>query len=77
MPTVIKRELNRGRLRIARAHAYIGGMNDVQYLTKKLKAAERELDAATARMALNAAAKRLMRAKEVLKRLELAGSPGD
>jgi hypothetical protein len=45
-------------------------MNNLAYWTKRLKEAERELDAATRLADLNAAAKKLMRAKEALKRLE-------
>jgi hypothetical protein len=46
-----------------------------KFWQKALKEAERELDATTTRSALSAAAKRLMRAKAELKRLEAAGPP--
>jgi hypothetical protein len=45
-------------------------MWDTTFWTKKLKEAERELDAATQLVDINEAAKKLMRAKEALKRLE-------
>jgi hypothetical protein len=45
-------------------------MNDQAYWTKKLQEAERELDAARTRTAVNAAAKKLHLAKAELKRLE-------
>jgi hypothetical protein len=45
-------------------------MDDREYWTKQLREAERELDAATRRSDVNAAAKRLQRAKAQLKRLE-------
>jgi hypothetical protein len=41
----------------------------LKYWQKALREAERELDAATTRSALDAAAKKLMRAKAKLKRL--------
>jgi hypothetical protein len=47
---------------------------DRDYWTKQLREAERELDAATTRTALNAAAKRFMLAKTELKRLEAAAT---
>jgi hypothetical protein len=52
-------------------------MSDRDYWTKMLKTAESELDAARTRTALSAAAKKLMRAKAELKRLEgmPAGAP--
>jgi hypothetical protein len=62
--------LNRRHLRFACARRYIRGMTDREYWTKKLQEAERELDAATTRTAVNAAAKRVMLAKRELKRLE-------
>lgn len=40
---------------------------DLKFWTKALKEAERELDAATTRTALDAAAKKLMRVKAELK----------
>jgi hypothetical protein len=43
---------------------------DLKFWQKALREAERELDAATMRTALDAAAKELMRAKAELKRLE-------
>jgi hypothetical protein len=43
---------------------------DVQYWTKALKDAEAELEAARTRTAVNAAAKKLQRAKAELKALE-------
>jgi hypothetical protein len=63
-------KLNRGRLRFARARRYIPAMDDRAYWTRKLQEAEAELDAATTRTAINAAAKRLQRVKAELKRLE-------
>jgi hypothetical protein len=45
-------------------------MNDLTYWTTKLQEAECELDTAKTRTALDTAAKKLMRAKEALKRLE-------
>jgi hypothetical protein len=45
-------------------------MTDREYWTRKLQEAERELEAATTRSDVNAAAKRLQRAKAELKRLE-------
>ena len=49
--------------------AYIAAM-DLKFWQKVLREAERELDAATTRTALDAAAKKLMRAKAELKRLQ-------
>jgi hypothetical protein len=43
---------------------------DLNLWKKALREAERELDAATTRTALDAAAKKLMRAKATLKRLQ-------
>ena len=43
---------------------------DVKFWRKALRNAEQELDAATTRTALDAAAKKLMRAKAELKRLQ-------
>jgi hypothetical protein len=62
--------LNRQRLRFAQAPAYIGGMDDLTYWTRKLREAEQELDAARTRTAVNAAASKLQRAKSALKRME-------
>jgi hypothetical protein len=45
-------------------------MDDREYWTKQLREAEAELEAATRRSDVNAAAKRLQRAKAELKRLE-------
>jgi hypothetical protein len=45
-------------------------MDDREYWTKQLREAERELDAATRRSDVNAAAKRLQLVKAELKRLE-------
>jgi hypothetical protein len=59
--------LNAGHLRFARACSYIPAMNDLAYWTNKLKEAERELEAATKRSEINAAAGRLMRIKAELK----------
>jgi hypothetical protein len=42
---------------------------------KAFKEVDRELDAATTRNALDAAAKKLQRAKAELKRLKVAGTP--
>jgi hypothetical protein len=50
--------------------SYIPAMNDLAYWTKRLQEAERELDAATRRSDVNAAAKKLQMAKAELKRLE-------
>jgi hypothetical protein len=54
--------LNRGDLCVAWAGAYIAA-TDLRYWMKALRGAERELDAATRLTDVNAAAKRLMRAK--------------
>ena len=52
-------------------------MSDREYWIKALKAAESELDAAKKRTEVDAAAARLMRAKQELKRLEAkAGAAG-
>jgi hypothetical protein len=61
--------LNRRHLRIASVRAYIAAM-DLKFWQKALREAERELDAATTRTALDAAAKKLMRAKAELKRAQ-------
>jgi hypothetical protein len=45
-------------------------MDERDYWTRELRETERELDAATRRSDVNAAAKRLQRAKAQLKRLE-------
>jgi hypothetical protein len=45
-------------------------MNDQAYGRRKLQEAERELEAATTRTAVNAAARRPMRVKSELKALE-------
>jgi hypothetical protein len=58
-----KEPLYRGPIRFARASAYIPAMDDLAYWTKKLQAAEQELDAATTRTAINGAAKRVLLAK--------------
>jgi hypothetical protein len=68
--------LNRGQLRFACARAHIAAMSDREYWTKKLKDAERELEAATRLSDVNTAAKKLMRAKAELKRLEQAAAAG-
>jgi hypothetical protein len=47
---------------------------DLKFWQKVLREAERELDAATTRTALDAAAKKFMRAKAELKRLEVKAS---
>ena len=65
-------QLNGQRLRFARAGAYIPAMDDLAYWTKKLQEAERELEAARTRTAVNAAAKKLHLAKSELRRLEKA-----
>jgi hypothetical protein len=67
-------QLNRGRLRFARGRAYMPAM-DRDYWTKELREAEAELAAAKRRTELNAAAKRLQRAKTELKRLEAVQWP--
>jgi polyhydroxyalkanoate synthesis regulator phasin len=48
----------------------IAGMDDRAYWQKELREAEQELDAATRRSDVDAAAKRLRRAKAELKTLE-------
>jgi hypothetical protein len=53
--------------------AYIAAM-DVKCWQEALREAQRELDAATTRTALDAAAKKLMRAKAELKRLQAEAS---
>jgi hypothetical protein len=45
-------------------------MNDLTYWSRRLQAAERELDAATKRSEVNLAARRYMRIKAELKALE-------
>jgi hypothetical protein len=45
---------------------------NVRYWTSILREAERELEAATTREAMNAASRKLMDAKRKLKRLQLA-----
>jgi beta-glucosidase-like glycosyl hydrolase len=50
-------------------------MNDLTYWTTKLKEAERELDAATRRSDVNAAAKRVMRVKAELKAVKAEKGP--
>jgi hypothetical protein len=50
---------------------------DAKFWKRALKEAERELDAARTRTALNAAAKKLMLAKQQLKRLQMKGRPPD
>ena len=62
--------LNRPGLQFARAHAYIGNMDDLTYWTKKLRQAKQELDAARTRTDVDEAAARYQRAKAELKRLE-------
>jgi hypothetical protein len=64
--TTFLRQLNRGRLRFAPARAYIAAM-DREYWMKALEEAGRELDAAITRIDVNAAAKKLRRAKTELK----------
>jgi hypothetical protein len=56
------------------AGAYIAAM-DLKFWKKVLREAERELDAATTRTALDAVAKKLMRAKAEVKRLQAEVSP--
>jgi hypothetical protein len=65
-------ELNRGRLPFACGRCYIGGMWDAKYWTKKLREAERELEAATRRTEVDLAARTLMRIKAELKRIDQA-----
>jgi hypothetical protein len=50
-------------------------MNDLTYWTKRLQEAEAELDAATRRTDVNAAAKRVQMAKAELRRLEQKAKP--
>jgi hypothetical protein len=66
--------LNRRHLQFASTRAYIAAM-DLKFWTQKLKEAERELDAAKRRTALDAAATKLMRAKAELKRLQAETQP--
>jgi hypothetical protein len=66
--------LNRGRLGFARAHAYIGRM-DAKFWKTALLAAEAELEAATRRSDVDAAARKLMRAKAALKQLDAEPEP--
>jgi beta-glucosidase-like glycosyl hydrolase len=61
--------LNGGIFGSRQDRAYVAGM-DLKLWQKALRDAERELEAATTRMTLDAAAKRLMRAKAELKRLQ-------
>ena len=61
--------MSRRHLRFASARTYIAA-TDLKFWQKALREAERELDAATTRTALDAAAKKLMRAKAELKRLQ-------
>jgi hypothetical protein len=70
--------LNRWHLRFARARSYIAIMDDRTYWTAQLREAEAELDAATRRADINAAAKKVMLAKAELKRLDqkLTRRPG-
>jgi hypothetical protein len=49
---------------------YNRGMDEVQFWTRKLREAEAELDAARTRTALDAAAKKLQRARAALKALQ-------
>jgi hypothetical protein len=65
--------LNRRHLRFASVRAHIAAM-DLKFWQKALREAERELDAATTRTALDAAARKLMRAKAELKRLQAESS---
>ena len=60
-------QLDWRHLRFASVHAYIAAM-DLKFWKKALREAERELDAATTRTALDAAAKKFMRATAELKR---------
>jgi hypothetical protein len=59
------------RLPFAPAHDYVPAM-DAKFWKRALKEAERELDAATRLADLNEAARKLMRAKEALKRLDVS-----
>jgi len=65
--------LSRRHLRFASARAYIAAM-DLKLWKKALREAERELDAAATRTTMDAAAKKLMRAKAELKRLQTEAS---
>jgi phage-related baseplate assembly protein len=49
-------------------------MNDLAYWTKRLQEAERELDVATRRSDVNAAARKVMLARAELRRLEQKGA---
>jgi hypothetical protein len=55
---------------------YAGRMDDRAYWTRALQEAERALDAARGRTAVNAAAKRLMRVKAELRELEAGSQAG-
>jgi hypothetical protein len=66
--------LNRRHLRFASLLAYIAAM-ELKFWQKALREAERELDAATTRTTLDVAAKKFMRAKAELKRLQAEVSP--
>jgi hypothetical protein len=63
-------QLKRGRLRFARASAYIPAMSDLDYWRAKLREPEAELEAARKRTEVDAAAAKLQRAKAELKALE-------
>jgi hypothetical protein len=58
-----------GHFRFASVRAYIAAM-DLKFWQTALREAERELDDATTRTALDAAAKKFMRAEAELKRLQ-------
>ena len=62
--------LNRGLLRFAVRRFLHSRQTNREYWTRKLREAERELEAATTSTAINGAMKRLMLAKAELKRLE-------
>ena len=65
--------LDRRHLQFASARAYIAAI-DLKFWQKALREAEHELEPATTRTALDAAAKKLMRVKAELKRLQAEAS---
>jgi hypothetical protein len=67
-----------GRLRFARARAYVPGMDDLTYWTESLRQAEQELDAAKTGNEVNQVAKKFQRAKAELKALKVeTGQTGE
>jgi hypothetical protein len=72
MPVNRKGRLNPGCLRFASARAYIPGMFEIEHWRRRLRDAEAELEAARTRTQVNAAAKKLQRAKAELRELEVS-----